>query len=45
MRAGHVGVPLPCNLIKLVDVTEMDYFAENGEGEVSVMSPVCVSGW
>ena len=34
IRGGHVGVPLPCNIIKLVDVAEMDYFAENGEGEV-----------
>ena len=33
-KPGHVGVPLPCNLIKLVDVPEMEYFAENEEGEV-----------
>lgn len=33
--AGHVGPPLPCNYIKLVDVPEMNYFAANGEGEVS----------
>lgn len=32
---GHVGPPLPCNFIKLVDVAEMNYFAANGEGEVS----------
>uniref|UniRef100_A0A8C8FRZ0 Arachidonate--CoA ligase n=1 Tax=Oncorhynchus tshawytscha TaxID=74940 RepID=A0A8C8FRZ0_ONCTS len=32
--AGHVGAPLPCNYVKLVDVTEMNYFAANGEGEV-----------
>ena len=38
IRGGHVGVPLPCNLIKLVDVHEMDYFAENGEGEVGFMN-------
>lgn len=31
---GHVGPPLPCNNIKLVDVAEMNYFAANGEGEV-----------
>ena len=31
---GHVGTPLPCNLIKLVDVPEMNYFAKNNEGEV-----------
>lgn len=32
---GHVGAPLPCNLIKLVDVPEKNYFASKGEGEVS----------
>ena len=31
---GHVGTPLPCNLIKLVDVPDMNYFAKNNEGEV-----------
>uniref|UniRef100_A0A8C7YKJ1 Long-chain-fatty-acid--CoA ligase n=1 Tax=Oryzias sinensis TaxID=183150 RepID=A0A8C7YKJ1_9TELE len=31
--AGHVGPPLPCNAIKLVDVAEMNYLAANGEGE------------
>ncbi|XP_067885499.1 long-chain-fatty-acid--CoA ligase 1-like [Heterodontus francisci] len=34
--AGHVGAPMPCNLIKLVDVEEMNYFAKEGEGEVCV---------
>lgn len=32
--SGHVGAPLPCNVVKLVDVEEMSYFASNGEGEV-----------
>uniref|UniRef100_A0A8C2ZZK7 Long-chain-fatty-acid--CoA ligase n=1 Tax=Cyclopterus lumpus TaxID=8103 RepID=A0A8C2ZZK7_CYCLU len=30
---GHVGAPLPCNLIKLVDVPEKNYFASKEEGE------------
>ena len=34
---GHVGAPLPCNIVKLVDVEEMNYFASNGEGEVRVL--------
>lgn len=32
---GHVGAPMPCNYLKLVDVEEMNYFAAKGEGEVS----------
>lgn len=31
---GHVGPPLPCCEIKLVDVAEMGYFAKDGNGEV-----------
>ncbi len=37
---GHVGPPLPCNKMKLVDVKDMNYFASNGEGEVSVTTRV-----
>lgn len=35
---GHVGVPVPCNVVKLVDVEEMNYFASNDEGEVILAS-------
>ncbi|XP_067106483.1 long-chain-fatty-acid--CoA ligase 1a isoform X1 [Osmerus mordax] len=43
--AGHVGPPLPCNSIKLVDVTEMNYLAVNGEGEVCVKGPNVFLGY
>uniref|UniRef100_A0A6Q2YRA2 Long-chain-fatty-acid--CoA ligase n=1 Tax=Esox lucius TaxID=8010 RepID=A0A6Q2YRA2_ESOLU len=43
--AGHVGAPLPCNYVKLVDVTEMNYFATNGEGEVCVKGPNVFKGY
>ncbi|KAG8184592.1 hypothetical protein JTE90_005206 [Oedothorax gibbosus] len=33
---GHVGPPLPCCHIKLIDVPEMEYFAVNGQGEVCI---------
>ncbi|XP_068607219.1 long-chain-fatty-acid--CoA ligase 1a [Brachionichthys hirsutus] len=43
--AGHVGPPLPCNAVKLVDVAEMNYFAANGEGEVCVKGPNVFQGY
>uniref|UniRef100_A0A673C204 Long-chain-fatty-acid--CoA ligase n=1 Tax=Sphaeramia orbicularis TaxID=375764 RepID=A0A673C204_9TELE len=42
---GHVGAPLPCNLIKLVDVPEKNYFAAKGEGEVCVKGPNVFKGY
>ncbi|KAM7009846.1 long-chain-fatty-acid--CoA ligase 1a isoform 1-T3 [Tautogolabrus adspersus] len=43
--AGHVGPPLPCNAIKLVDVAEMNYLAANGEGEICVKGPNVFKGY
>uniref|UniRef100_A0A8C5A1P8 Long-chain-fatty-acid--CoA ligase n=1 Tax=Gadus morhua TaxID=8049 RepID=A0A8C5A1P8_GADMO len=43
--AGHVGPPLPCNLVKLVDVPDMNYLAANGEGEVCVKGPNVFRGY
>ena len=36
---GHVGPPIPCNMMKVCDVPEMDYFAKDDKGEVSL----CIS--
>ncbi|XP_054454092.1 long-chain-fatty-acid--CoA ligase 1-like [Anoplopoma fimbria] len=44
-NAGHVGAPLPCNSLKLVDVPEMNYLAVNGEGEVCVKGPNVFQGY
>ncbi|KAM6952652.1 long-chain-fatty-acid--CoA ligase 1-like isoform 1-T2 [Lycodopsis pacificus] len=44
-KAGHVGAPLPCNSLKLVDVSEMNYLAVNGEGEVCVKGPNVFQGY
>ncbi|XP_053548716.1 long-chain-fatty-acid--CoA ligase 5 [Bombina bombina] len=43
--AGHVGAPLPCNTVKLVDVTDMNYFSSNGEGEVCIKGPNVFNGY
>ncbi|NXF53014.1 ACSL1 ligase, partial [Oceanites oceanicus] len=43
--AGHVGAPMPCNIIKLVDVQEMNYLAAKGEGEVCVKGPNVFRGY
>uniref|UniRef100_A0A8C7ZWM3 Arachidonate--CoA ligase n=1 Tax=Oryzias sinensis TaxID=183150 RepID=A0A8C7ZWM3_9TELE len=42
---GHVGMPLPCNYMKLVDVEEMSYFASNGEGEVCIKGKNVFKGY
>ncbi|XP_014663192.1 PREDICTED: long-chain-fatty-acid--CoA ligase 1-like [Priapulus caudatus] len=42
---GHVGPPLPCNQIKLVDVQEMEYFAHEGKGEVCIRGPNVFIGY
>ena len=31
---GDVGCPIVCNLVKLVDVPDMEYYAKDGRGEV-----------
>ena len=38
---GHVGVPIPNAMVKLVDVEEMKYFTANSEGEVSTSFAHC----
>ncbi|XP_033974686.1 long-chain-fatty-acid--CoA ligase 5 [Trematomus bernacchii] len=43
--SGHVGGPLPCNVVKLVDVEEMNYFASNGEGEVCIKGKNVFKGY
>uniref|UniRef100_A0A8B9QLW2 Arachidonate--CoA ligase n=1 Tax=Apteryx owenii TaxID=8824 RepID=A0A8B9QLW2_APTOW len=42
---GHVGAPIACNIIKLEDVEEMNYFSSNNEGEVCVKGPNVFKGY
>ncbi|XP_046776291.1 long-chain-fatty-acid--CoA ligase 5 isoform X1 [Gallus gallus] len=42
---GHVGPPLVCNIIKLDDVEEMNYFSSNNEGEVCIKGPNVFKGY
>lgn len=43
--AGHVGAPLICNIIKLDDVEEMNYFSSNNEGEICIKGPNVFKGY
>nr|XP_021146937.1 long-chain-fatty-acid--CoA ligase 5 isoform X2 [Columba livia] len=42
---GHVGAPLACNIVKLDDVEEMNYFSSNNEGEVCIKGPNVFKGY
>ncbi|KAL4239460.1 Long-chain-fatty-acid--CoA ligase 5 [Mactra antiquata] len=42
---GHCGPPLPCNIVKLVDVPEMDYYAKDDKGEITCKGPSVFSGY
>ncbi|MBN3275509.1 ACSL5 ligase, partial [Polyodon spathula] len=43
--SGHVGPPVTCNIVKLSDVEEMNYFASNGEGEVCIKGKNVFKGY
>ncbi|CAF1078128.1 unnamed protein product [Rotaria sp. Silwood1] len=42
---GHVGVPAHCNMIKLVDVPDMQYFAKDNVGEICIKGPNVFKGY
>ncbi|CAD5230381.1 unnamed protein product [Bursaphelenchus okinawaensis] len=35
-RPGHVGAPIPCCAVKLVDVPELNYMVKDNKGEVCI---------
>lgn len=44
-NAGHVGIPAPCNAIKLIDVPELGYFAKEKAGEVCIRGTNVFKGY
>lgn len=42
---GHVGPPVACCCIKLVDVPEMEYWAKNNQGEICVKGTNVFQGY
>ncbi|CRK87831.1 CLUMA_CG001619, isoform A [Clunio marinus] len=42
---GHVGPPLPCCGIKLVDIPEMGYFMSNNQGEICIKGTSVFKGY
>ncbi|XP_076074445.1 long-chain-fatty-acid--CoA ligase 1-like isoform X4 [Mytilus galloprovincialis] len=43
--SGNVGPPIPSNLIKLDDVPDMNYFADQNKGEVCLQGPSVFVGY
>lgn len=37
---GHVGVPLQCNAVKLVDLPEQGYYVREKKGEICVKGSI-----
>ena len=44
-KIGNVGPPMPCNLIKLIDVPDLGYFADKNGGEILLKGYNVTSGY
>ncbi|UJR15018.1 hypothetical protein I4U23_001995 [Adineta vaga] len=42
---GNIGVPLHCNMIKLADVPDMQYYAKDNVGELCIKGPNVFKGY
>jgi len=45
MHTEHVGPPIACNLVKLADVPEMEYYATSNQGEICVKGSNIFQGY
>lgn len=45
MKTEHVGPPVACNLVKLADVPEMEYYASSNQGEICVKGSNIFQGY
>lgn len=45
MNTDHVGPPVACNLVKLADVPEMEYYASSNQGEICVKGSNIFQGY
>lgn len=45
MNTEHVGPPVACNLVKLADVPEMEYYVSSNQGEICVKGSNVFQGY
>jgi long-chain acyl-CoA synthetase len=45
VEVGHVGAPIACAEIKLMDVVDMKYFSKNDQGEIAIKGAHISSGY
>jgi len=36
LQGGHIGPPLPCLMVKMIDVPEMNYYVKDNRGEICI---------
>lgn len=44
-KSVHGGAPAGCTLLKLIDVPELNYYSNEGKGEIMVKGPHVTKGY